>query len=785
MDNQFIQQDQLRKNAEALLSNRISTDITPLSADKLLHELQVHQIELEMQNDELRRAQVALEQSRDRYVDLYEFSPEGYLTINSNGMIDEANLTGAALLRVERKMLINRRFSGFVSSEDRDKWHIHFLNMLKNDGHQTIELKLNRNDGSNFYARIDCLRKESNNIASVRIAFSDITEQHRSIEIQREQFEEIEDLYNNAACGYHSLDKDGVICRINDTELRWLGYTREEVVGKIKFADLLSPVDAQKFLQNYPRLQVEKSISDIECEIIRKNGTALMGLVNATAIHDSNGNYVMSRTTVVDITARKKLEETVISNEKQFRLLVESIPQLVWITRPDGWSIYFNQQWMDYTGLSAEDSYGYDWNKVLHPEDQIIAWNTWQFSLNNKCAFSLESRLLRADGEYRWWLMRGVPVHDELGNVYKWFCTGTDINDIKKAEQELQAAAIKEREITAKNIQLTQEVSRRNAELSDLAAHAQQIAETERANLARELHDEMGSILTGLNMEVGRLSREVSDPDLLQDLSRIKELISNASSIKQNIINQLYPTILDDFGFVHAINWLVKEYRKHSGIAVELAVAKDEIVIEHSIALAAYRITQECLTNIAKHSGASEVHIELKVSDGLLDLTIHDNGKGMPEEISVNRHGIIGMIERSRYLGGSMKIGSEDGKGTTAHLTLPLAFDTPQSRKRVLVVDDHELVRNAIRQLLESQTDDFSVAGEAADGKRAIEMAIEGEWDVMLLDINLPKKNGIKVLEKLREAKPNLPIVMLSSHAEEEYGEIARSKRGGWLYCEK
>ena len=136
----------------------------------------------------------------------------------------------------------------------------------------------------------------------------DITERYRAEESRRQSYEEIEDLYNDAACGYHSLDKDGVICRINDTELGWLGYTRDEVVGKVKFADLLTPVDAQSFWSNFPVLKLDGFIRDIECEIIRKDGTIFVGFINATAIYDPCGNYVMSRTAVVDITELKRAE---------------------------------------------------------------------------------------------------------------------------------------------------------------------------------------------------------------------------------------------------------------------------------------------------------------------------------------------------------------------------------------------------------------------------------------------------------------------------------------------
>ena len=341
-----------------------------------------------------------------------------------------------------------------------------------------------------------------------------------------------------------------------------------------------------------------------------------------------------------------------------------------------------------------------------------------------------------------------------------------------------------EQDMLALNIQLKHEVATRTSDLSTLTAHVQNIAETERANLARELHDELGSTLTGIIMELGQLKKKVSDPGHLQDLSVIRDLISHASQTTRGVINQLYPTILDNSGFFAAVEWLVKEFRKHSGITVELDMPKEEPVMEPSFALAAYRISQECLTNIAKHAGASKVQIEVKVNGGFLDLTIHDNGIGMRSEKSVNRHGIFGMIERARYLGGTMEIESEEGNGTTAHLHLPLATPKPKTRKNVLVVDDHAIVRNALKQLLDDQTDDFSVAGEAADGKAGFQLAIEGTWDIMLLDISMPHKNGIKVLEEIKAVKPRLPVIMLSSYAIDEYGEIALSK-GAACYIEK
>lgn len=143
--------------AEARLVSKPQPEIAARSTEELLHELQVHQIELKMQNDELRRAQVTIEESRDRYVDLYDFSPVGYLTLNHEGLIDEINFAGAALLGVERGKLLHRRFAPFVAEEDRDRWHRHFLNVLTRDDVPAYELALQHDDGPRSYARLDCL----------------------------------------------------------------------------------------------------------------------------------------------------------------------------------------------------------------------------------------------------------------------------------------------------------------------------------------------------------------------------------------------------------------------------------------------------------------------------------------------------------------------------------------------------------------------------------------------------------------------------------------------------
>ena len=114
--------------------------------------------------------------------------------------------------------------------------------------------------------------------------------------------------------------------------------------------------------------------------------------------------------TIADITERKRAEEALQRSEREFRSLAESMPQIVWATTADGWNIYFNQQWVDYTGLTLEESYGEGWIIPFHPDDRQRAWDAWQRATRHRDTYSLECRLRRADGVYRWWLIRGVPL---------------------------------------------------------------------------------------------------------------------------------------------------------------------------------------------------------------------------------------------------------------------------------------------------------------------------------------------------------------------------------------
>ncbi len=228
MSKQTDRLNKLRTKAETQLARAPETDGKQRRPEELLHELQVYQVELEMQNEALREAQVELEKSRDRYVDFYDFSPVGYLTLNSDVIIDEINLTGTKLLGSERSKLLHRRFSSFISLEYRERWDRHFMSVLVHDSKDICELLIQRQDGSSFFAQLHCLRlKKNDNKSAVRVVLTDITDRKLAevnLHIASVVFEANECMI--------ITDAGGVILRVNQAFIHTTGYTSEEAVGQ-------------------------------------------------------------------------------------------------------------------------------------------------------------------------------------------------------------------------------------------------------------------------------------------------------------------------------------------------------------------------------------------------------------------------------------------------------------------------------------------------------------------------------------------------------------------------
>jgi signal transduction histidine kinase len=220
------------------------------------------------------------------------------------------------------------------------------------------------------------------------------------------------------------------------------------------------------------------------------------------------------------------------------------------------------------------------------------------------------------------------------------------------------------------------ELLRSREELRSLSAHIQSAREEERGSIAREIHDELGQVLSKLKLDLSWLKKRLAPEQkpLLEKADRMSDLVDSTVKTVQRISSELRPGVLDYLGLAEAIDWQLKEFREQTGIECMAAIAPEFAIEDKDVSTAVFRIFQETLTNIIRHAKASRVSVDLKQEDGVLTLEIRDNGEGIARENISDpaSFGIMSMRERARHLGGSVIVTGEPGKGTTVLVRIPL-----------------------------------------------------------------------------------------------------------------
>lgn len=249
---------------------------------------------------------------------------------------------------------------------------------------------------------------------------------------------------------------------------------------------------------------------------------------------------------------------------------------------------------------------------------------------------------------------------DEVGKLARAF--NAMVAQVRRARQELEQKII--------------ESGQMNEQLRDLSAHLQNIREEERMHIAREMHDELGQLLTGFKMDVSWLNKRLADsndPALKEKLAEMLTIVDESVAFVRKLAAELRPGILDDLGLIPALEWHSKEFTKRYNIEVVFQSLVKELHTSELVATGLFRMYQESLTNVARHSGASNVTATLQLSHGHIHLSISDNGKGFDMTAYGQKKtlGLLGMKERAVMIGGKLDIQSEPGKGTTITITVP------------------------------------------------------------------------------------------------------------------
>jgi PAS domain S-box-containing protein len=250
--------------------------------------------------------------SREQVRQIIDSARDAFVSIDGNGHITGWNRQAEKTFGWSFSEAIGRRLVDTIVPPRHRESHLAGLERFASGDadsvRRRIELTALHRDGREFPVEMAISGARTNGGHSANAFLHDITDRKDAEEKLRSSLAEISDLYENAPCGYHSLDPDGVIIRINDTELTWLGFTREEVVGKKKFSDLITDEGREVFHERFPRFKEEKRVADTEFEMVCKDGTRLPVLVSATAVTDDDGNFVMTRSMVFNLTERRRTE---------------------------------------------------------------------------------------------------------------------------------------------------------------------------------------------------------------------------------------------------------------------------------------------------------------------------------------------------------------------------------------------------------------------------------------------------------------------------------------------
>ncbi|MBI3395737.1 MAG: PAS domain S-box protein, partial [Spirochaetia bacterium] len=259
----------------------------------------------------------------------------------------------------------------------------------------------------------------------------------QNLEKLSQALKDVRDLYDNAPCGYHSVDADGWFLEINDTELRWLGYKREEVIGKLKISDLLTPKSLEVFATKFPELKKRGMVRDIEVELRKKNGSTLPAVLNSTAIYADDGSFVRSRATMFDITERKRAERKLEESEARLLAFLSHIPAVIFVKDLDGRYLFVNEEFLR--------SFSFERGQVLFRTDAEIfpPEQAAHFITNDKHVIETRERIEfeesadYADGRHTS-IVNKFPIIDDDGQIVALGGIATDITERQKTREVLE-----------------------------------------------------------------------------------------------------------------------------------------------------------------------------------------------------------------------------------------------------------------------------------------------------------------------------------------------------------
>jgi PAS domain S-box-containing protein len=486
------------------------------------------------------------------------------------------------------------------------------------------------------------------------------------------------------------LDTEGRVVTWNAGAERIKGYRAEEIRGR--HYSCFYPEEALR--AGTPAHLLKVAAAEGRCEDegwrLRKDGSRFWANVVITALRDAQGRLYGFGKVTRDITEERRAEQALLASEERFRLLVQGVRDYaIYMLDRSGNLSSWNEGAEHIKGYTASEIIGKHFS-VFYPEEDIRAGKP-QRDLEaalREGRFEEEGWRVRKDGSRFWASVVITALKDDSGALYGFSKVTRDITEKRQAQEALKKSYAALEQQIAERTEAQRKVEASERSLSELSGRLLRMQDEERGRLGRELHDTLGQYLTALKMGLEMLSPALAEKGAGDPLAECIRMADECIREVRTISYLLYPPMLEEMGLQMAIEWHVDGFTKRSGIRVDRQVQPDISRLPRDVEVAVFRVFQEGLTNIHRHSGSPTAHVRLWLEDGNVVLEVKDEGKGAPpgvlefsgDALGTLGVGLRGMNERVRQLGGKLELSSSE-KGMTVRAVIPTGISGSSAQR--------------------------------------------------------------------------------------------------------